>query len=60
MPIEVRQPTEEEKIEAATWPEWEKEPSEFPWSRGLSLNAILATTFKNRLIFSKNFSAYHR
>ena len=33
MQIEVRQPTPAEKTEAATWSEWGKEPSEFPWSR---------------------------
>lgn len=32
MKIEVRKPTEEEKREAADWPEWSKEASEFPWS----------------------------
>jgi len=32
MQIEVRQPTAAEKTEAAAWPEWEKEPSEFDWS----------------------------
>jgi uncharacterized protein len=32
MQIEVRQPTPNEKAEAANWPEWEKEPSEFNWS----------------------------
>jgi hypothetical protein len=32
MQIEVRQPNEAEIAEAKTWPEWEKEVSEFPWS----------------------------
>jgi uncharacterized cupin superfamily protein len=32
MLIEVRQPTLAEIAEAETWSEWEKEPSEFPWS----------------------------
>ena len=32
MPIEVRQPTATEIAEAEKWGEWEKEPSEFPWS----------------------------
>ncbi len=27
----IRKPTEDEKREAATWPIWEKEVSEFPW-----------------------------
>lgn len=32
MQIEVRKPTEEEVNTASSWPEWSKEPSEFPWS----------------------------
>jgi hypothetical protein len=32
MQIEVRQPSEAEIAEAKTWPEWEKEVSQFPWS----------------------------
>lgn len=27
----VREPTDDEKTEAESWPVWEKEPSEFPW-----------------------------
>lgn len=32
MPIEVRKPTPDEEARMKTWPTWEKEPSEFPWS----------------------------
>jgi uncharacterized protein len=32
MSIEVRKPTAAEIAEAEKWGEWEKEPSEFPWS----------------------------
>lgn len=32
MGVEVRKPTAAEIAEAENWGEWEKEPSEFPWS----------------------------
>jgi uncharacterized protein len=32
MQIEVHQATAAEKKEAASWGDWEKEPSEFPWA----------------------------
>lgn len=32
MKIEVRRPTEEEKALFSTYPVWECEPSEFPWT----------------------------
>ncbi len=31
MPIEVREPTDEERVALETCPIWEKEPSTFPW-----------------------------
>ena len=29
---EIRKPTDEEQREAASWPVWSKEASEFPWA----------------------------
>ena len=34
MKIEVRKPTGSEKMEASSWPIWEKEASVFPWHYG--------------------------
>ena len=31
MKLEIRKPTETERKNAASWPIWEKEISEFPW-----------------------------
>jgi uncharacterized cupin superfamily protein len=31
MKPEIREPTDEEKSKAESWPIWEKEESEFPW-----------------------------